>query len=60
MKATNQSQMNSVIKKNSGTAKALVSIPNPILEPNAGGVLYDQAIVNRTIKTKLSGIISKK
>jgi len=58
--AINKVQMDSAIRKNSGTSKALLSIPGAILTPNAGGECYDEAIVNRTIKTKLSGIISKK
>ena len=58
--AMTKQMMDSSIKRNSGTKRALLSIPGAILTPNAGGTCYDEAIVNRTIKTKLSGIISKK
>lgn len=58
--AISKAAMDSAIRKNSGTKRALLSIPGAILTPNAGGTCYDEAIVNRTIKTKLSGIISKK
>jgi hypothetical protein len=58
--AMTKQMMDSSIKRNSGTKRALLSIPGDILTPNAGGTCYDETIANRTIKTKLSGIISKK
>ena len=61
MKASmTKASMGASIRKNSGTTKVLMSIPGAILTPNAGQGCYDEAIANRTIKTKLSGIISKK
>lgn len=56
----NKAQMDASIRKNSKTSRALLSIPGSILTPNAGQGCYDEAIANRTIKAKLSGIISKK
>jgi hypothetical protein len=61
MKASmTKASMDASIRKNSGTKRALLSIPGAILTPNTGAGCYDEAIANRTIKTKLSGIISKK
>jgi hypothetical protein len=58
--AITKAKMDSSIRKNSGTTRALTSIPGAILTPNAGQGCYDEAIANRKIKAKLSGIISKK
>jgi hypothetical protein len=61
MKASiTKAEMDSAIRRNSGTKRALLSIPGTVLGESAGEGCYDKAIVNRTIKTKLSGIISKK
>jgi hypothetical protein len=61
MKASmTKANMDSSIKRNSGTAKALLSIPGAILSPNAGHGCYDEAIANRTIGQKLTSIMSKK
>lgn len=61
MKASiTKAEMDSAIRKNSGTKRALLSIPGTVLGESAGEGCYDETIVNRTIKTKLSGIISKK
>lgn len=61
MKASiTKAEMDSAIRKNSGTKRALLSIPGVVLTSNAGSKTYDETIVNRTIKTKLSSIISKK
>ena len=61
MKASiTKAEMDSAIRKNSGSKKPLLSIPGAVLGESAGEGCYDEAIVNRTIKTKLSGIISKK
>lgn len=61
MKASiTKAEMDSAIRKNSGTKRALLSIPGTVLGESAGEGCYDEAIANRTIKTKLSGIISKK
>lgn len=56
----NKAKMNALIKKNSNTSKKLLSIPGVVLEPNTGGKLYDEAIVNRGIKAKLNSHIGKK
>jgi len=61
MKASiTKAEMDSAIRKNAGSKKPLLSIPGAVLGESAGEGCYDEAIVNRTIKTKLSGIISKK
>jgi hypothetical protein len=61
MKASiTKAEMDSAIRKNAGTKRPLLSIPGAILGESAGEGCYDEAIANRTIKTKLSGIISKK
>jgi hypothetical protein len=61
MKASmTKANMDSSIKRNSGTAKALLSIPGTILSPSMGHGCHDEAIANRTIGKKLSSIISKK
>jgi len=61
MKASiTKAEMDSAIRKNAGTKKPLLSIPGAVLGESAGEGCYDEAIANRTIKTKLSGIISKK
>ena len=61
MKASiTKAEMDSAIRKNAGTKRPLLSIPGVVLGESAGEGCYDEAIANRTIKTKLSGIISKK
>jgi len=61
MKASmTKASMDSSIKRNSGTAKSLLSIPGAILSAGMAGKCYDEAIANRTVGKKLSGIISKK
>jgi hypothetical protein len=61
MKASiTKAEMDSAIRKNAGSKKPLLSIPGAVLGESAGEGCYDEAIANRTIKTKLSGIISKK
>ena len=61
MKASiTKAEMDSAIRKNAGSKKPLLSIPGAVIGESAGEGCYDEAIANRTIKTKLSGIISKK
>jgi hypothetical protein len=61
MKASmTKASMNASINKNSKTSRALLSIPGAILSPNAGGKCYDDVIAKGSVKSKLSGIISKK
>jgi len=59
MKATNKAQMDATIKKNSGSAKALLSIPNVILGKSTGK-LIDDAIGKRSTGSKLTLLIGKK
>lgn len=59
MKAINKSQMDSSIRKNSGTKKALLSIPNPVLSKSTSK-LCDDAIGNRSTGSKLSSLMGKR
>jgi len=51
--------MDSSIKKNSGTKKALLSIPGTVLGKSTGK-LCDDAIGNRATGSKLSSLMGKK
>lgn len=57
--AINKSKMDSSIKKNSGSKRALLSIPNPILGKSTSK-LNDPAIGNRATGSKLSSLMGKK
>jgi hypothetical protein len=59
MKATNKAQMDSSIRKNSGTSKALLSIPGVVLGKSTGK-LIDDAIGKRSTGSKLTLLIGKK
>jgi hypothetical protein len=60
MKASmTKAQMDSSIKKNSGTKRALLSIPGTILGQSKGK-LNDDCIGKRTVGKKLTSHISKK
>ena len=59
MKAINKSQMDASIKKNSGSKKALLSIPNPVLGKSTNK-LNDPAIGNRSTGSKLKTLMGKK
>lgn len=57
--AITKAEMDSSIKKNSGTKRALLSIPGTILGKSIGK-LNDPAIGNRTTGSKLSSLMGKK
>lgn len=57
--AITKAQMDSSIKKNSGTKRALLSIPGTILSQSKGK-LNDGVIGKRTTVKKLTSHISKK
>ena len=59
MKATNKAAINSAISKNSGTKKALLSIPNVVLGKSTGK-LIDDAIGKRATGSKITTLIGKK
>ena len=59
MKAINKSQMDSSISKNSGSKKALLSIPGTVLGKSMGK-LNDPAIGKRATGSKLTTLIGKK
>lgn len=58
-KVTTKAELSSVISTPSKAIKNILSMPNDILSPNAGGCLYDEAIASRTVGQKLTSIISK-
>lgn len=57
--AINKAGMNSAISKNSGTKKALLSIPNVVLGKSTGKLIED-CIGKRTTGSKLTTLIGKK
>jgi hypothetical protein len=59
MKATNKTAMDSAIKKNSKTSKALLNIPGTVLGKSTSK-LNDPAIGNRSTGSKLSTLMGKK
>ena len=59
MKAINKAQMDSSIRKNSGTSKALLSIPNVVLGKSTSK-LIDDAIGKRSTGSKLTLLMKKK
>jgi hypothetical protein len=60
MKASmTKAQMDSSIKKNSGTKRALLSIPGVVLGKSTGKLIED-CIGKRSVGKKLSSHISKK
>ena len=59
MKAINKSQMDSSIRKNSGTSQALLSIPGVVLGKSTGKLVED-CIGKRTTGKKLTSQIAKK
>lgn len=58
--AITKAKMDSSIRKNSGTKRALLSIPGTVLGQSMGAGCYDETVAKGSVKTKLSGIISKK
>lgn len=56
---TTKASMNASISKNSGSKKALLSIPNTILGKSTGK-LIDDAIGKRAVGSKLTTLIGKK
>jgi hypothetical protein len=59
-KIQSKAQLTAVVKKKK-TSKAEKYIAyGDVLSPNGGGVMYDENIPNRTIKSKLNSIIGKK
>lgn len=58
--AITKAKMDSSIRKNSGTKKALLSIPGTVLGESMGAGCYDETIAKGSVKAKLSGIISRK
>lgn len=58
-KITNKAQLNSAISTPSKAIKNILSMPNDVLSPNAGGCMYDEAIANRSVGQKMSSMISK-
>jgi hypothetical protein len=60
MKASmTKAQMDSSIKKNSGTKRALLSIPGVVLGKSTGKLIED-CIGKRTVGKKLTSFIKKK
>ena len=57
--AITKAEMDSSIKKNSGTKRALLSIPGVVLGQSTGK-LNDPAIGKRTTGSKLTTLIGKK
>lgn len=61
MKASmTKASMNASINKNSKTTRALLSIPGVVLGKSMGAGCYDETVAKGSVKSKLSGIISKK
>jgi hypothetical protein len=56
----NKGQLDSIVKKNTKTKASKYVAAGNVLPPNGGSVMYDEAIANQTIKSKLNSIIGKK
>ena len=59
-KVQNKGQLTAAVKKNAKVKISKHVDSSSILSPNGGSVMYDEAIANRGIKSKMNSMIGKK